>query len=264
MSEAFAGLSRGALRALADALEAGRLTPPFRDANLRHYVPSDLAAAAAADLEAAGLPPARLAWVLRLLASERRRTQALADRLQLVWSGPEAPGAATRDTGVVLQQLFRDADEELLITTYAMDDRAKAEALFGALAARMDAEPALRVSLFVNIPRPWKDETPTRVLVRGFAKRFVDQVWPGERLPELFYDPRSLAVGGETRACLHAKCVVADRARCLVTSANLTEAAQERNFEAGVLVEDAQMASALAKQLEGLVERGELVRVALR
>jgi phosphatidylserine/phosphatidylglycerophosphate/cardiolipin synthase-like enzyme len=43
-----------------------------------------------------------------------------------------------------------------------------------------------------------------------------------------------------------------------VTSANLTEAAQERNIEAGVLVEDEGLAHRLRLQFDGLIERGEL------
>ena len=63
------------------------------------------------------------------------------------------------------------------------------------------------------------------------------------------------------RAALHAKCVVVDDARALVTSANFTEAAQTRNIEAGALVHDAVFAQALRAQFEALVDAGELLRV---
>ena len=46
-----------------------------------------------------------------------------------------------------------------------------------------------------------------------------------------------------------------------VTSANFTEAAQERNIEAGVLVHDAGFARALRSQFEALVSAGDLRRV---
>lgn len=52
-----------------------------------------------------------------------------------------------------------------------------------------------------------------------------------------------------------------DEAHTLITSANLTEAAQERNVEAGVLVEDAAFARGVVAQFERLVDAGVLVRL---
>jgi len=45
-----------------------------------------------------------------------------------------------------------------------------------------------------------------------------------------------------------------------VTSANFTEAAQERNIEVGVLVEDADFTRALRQQFDSLVESKALAR----
>ena len=65
-------------------------------------------------------------------------------------------------------------------------------------------------------------------------------------LPQVYYDPRSLAARGQVRSALHAKCVVVDGREALVTSANFTAAAQERNIELGLLVDS----SAVAGQIE--------------
>jgi phosphatidylserine/phosphatidylglycerophosphate/cardiolipin synthase-like enzyme len=46
-----------------------------------------------------------------------------------------------------------------------------------------------------------------------------------------------------------------------VTSANFTEAAQERNIEVGVLLEDEAFARALRQQVDSLVQAGALRRV---
>ena len=108
--------------------------------------------------------------------------------------------------------------------------------MFWTLAGRMDTEPDLRVRLFVNIHRKQRDDTPDAVLLREFADTFQHGLWPGKRLPETFYDPRSLATEGKTRACLHAKCIVIDDHRALITSANFTEAAHKRNIEAGTVI----------------------------
>ncbi|WP_228024926.1 phospholipase D-like domain-containing protein [cf. Phormidesmis sp. LEGE 11477] len=80
-------------------------------------------------------------------------------------------------------------------------------------------------------------------------------------MPEVFYDPRSLSKENASRICLHAKCVVVDDKQLLVTSANFTEAAHQRNIEAGVLLSDAVAAKSMRSQFERLVKRKVLCRV---
>src|SRR4051812_3214450 len=50
----------------------------------------------------------------------------------------------------------------------------------------------------------------TYAILARFARRFVDQEWPGARRPELYYDPRSLRPASAERSSLHAKCVAID------------------------------------------------------
>ncbi|RYG32860.1 MAG: phospholipase, partial [Burkholderiales bacterium] len=47
---------------------------------------------------------------------------------------------------------------------------------------------------------------------------------------------------------LHAKCLVVDGARALVTSANFTRSGQARNIELGVVVHDADFATQVLTQ----------------
>jgi phosphatidylserine/phosphatidylglycerophosphate/cardiolipin synthase-like enzyme len=54
---------------------------------------------------------------------------------------------------------------------------------------------------------------------------------------------------------------VIDHARAFITSANLTEGAQERNIESGVLVSDRGLAQALTAQFESLVQTKALRRL---
>ncbi|MEZ4431632.1 MAG: phospholipase D-like domain-containing protein [bacterium] len=60
---------------------------------------------------------------------------------------------------------------------------------------------------------------------------------------------------------MHAKAVIVDRRKAFVTSANFTEAAQARNIEAGVVVDDTAFAERMARQLDALVEQGAVVGV---
>ncbi len=69
----------------------------------------------------------------------------------------------------------------------------------------------------------------------------------------MFYDPRSLDLEADKRACLHAKCVVVDGEAVFISSANFTEAAQERNIEMGLLVRSRWLAERVTRHFETLL-----------
>jgi phosphatidylserine/phosphatidylglycerophosphate/cardiolipin synthase-like enzyme len=94
----------------------------------------------------------------------------------------------------------------------------------------------------------------------AFIDRFLRAVWAfGEPKPDVFYDPRT-AAPGPPWASLHAKCIVVDDERSLITSANFTDRGQTRNIEAGVLVEDPAFAGELSGQWRQLVSEGLVVQ----
>ncbi|MEI7892751.1 MAG: DISARM system phospholipase D-like protein DrmC [Myxococcales bacterium] len=261
MSHPLRALGRAGLAGLAEALAAGRIGGPITRTALAQHVPEehlDAVAAALVALENDGMAPRHIACAVHLLVEERDAGQRMSDRVQLVWSPPDLEAVDARDTAVVVQELFRRAQRSVLISTFALDERKKAEALFGELAARMDGDPMLVVRVFVNIHRRHLDETPAAGLLREFAGRIREHVWPGARLPDVFYDPRSLETEAHKRAVLHAKAVVVDGRWTLLTSANFTEAAQERNLEAGVVVDDRRLAERVTRQFERFVEVGTL------
>lgn len=259
-------LGRSALLGLAEALAAGRLGAPITRTALAPHVPEehlDAVSAALSELERDGMAPRHVARVLHLLVEERDAGQQMSDRVELVWSPPDLDAVDARDTAVVTHELFRRARRSVLISTYALDEKKKADALFGELAARMDADPSLAVQVFANVHRKYQDETPSVALVREFGARIRDHVWPGKRLPDVYYDPRSLETEGTKRSVLHAKAVVIDGRWSLLTSANLTEAAHDRNIEAGVLLDDRRVAERLRRQFTALVEAGKLRRLTI-
>ena len=57
---------------------------------------------------------------------------------------------------------------------------------------------------------------------------------------------------------MHAKCVVIDGAEALVTSANFTEAVQERNIELGLLVDADPVARRIEEHFMSLI-RNEML-----
>ncbi len=93
--------------------------------------------------------------------------------------------------------------------------------------------------------------------MRKFADRFWGTDWPGSSRPAVYYDPRSLDPDGPG-GVLHAKAVVVDDEAVFVTSANLTEAALDRNIEVGLLVRDRALAATVLSHFQGLIDRGLL------
>lgn len=257
MSSPLLRLPVTARRSLSAAFEADRLRPPYTSLALRRYVGAALAGEVAAELErlaGKGMEPRHLAVTLGLLADEVES----APRIDLVWTGPEEGGTASRDTGVVVREMFERAEESVLLAGFAVY---QGKRVFKVLAERMAAQPDLKVEMFLNIERKYRDRTLAAEILKVFADGFRKKQWPGERIPEVYYDPRALDMDDRRRASLHAKCVIVDDRFCLLTSANFTEAAQERNIEAGVLIEDRAMSGMLRAQFEGLVAAKRLVRV---
>ena len=260
----FLELSRPALEALLASLLAKRVSYPVHPVMLDGYIPSVLLQAVSDELnrlERSGMPLDALVYTLRLLLAEKNATQKQRDRIDLVWTGPECIGSESRDTHVVVKSLLSKATSSVLISSFVLDRAYKVRDLFQPLCERMDAYPDLKVRMFLNVQRRFPDVKPASTLLRQFADEFCQNVWPGRRLPEVFYDPRSLSIAPGPKACLHAKCVVVDEQHLFVTSANFTEAANERNIEAGLLVTDQVLARALRSQFEQLVASKALLRV---
>lgn len=249
--EALDSLTESDLAALASALATGRLRAPFNCLSLQAIgIASEPVAAALQRLHDEGM---RLSHLVLLVDSLRRssgRHQLGMQSVELVCTGPEATGVAHRDTAVVVRELFASAETEVLVAGFAVY---QGRAIFQRLAERMTERPLLRARFFLDVQRRMGDTSPAPDLMREFVTRFRVHEWPGERMPELYFDPRSTDPEAEKRSSLHAKCVVVDRRAALVTSANFTEAAQSRNIEIGVLVRDAKFASEIGQHFDWLV-----------
>ena len=172
----------------------------------------------------------------------------------VVWSGPEVLGLHARDTRRVHEELLGSAMQSVWVSTYAYFDGPKA---FEILAKRMEAIPGLSVTLLLNIQRKRSDTTASDYLVRAFADRFWKADWPGSSRPRVFYDPRALELDGPA-GVLHAKAVVTDDEAVLITSANLTEAAFDRNIELGVLLRDRAFALTVSGYFRNLIDQNML------
>jgi phosphatidylserine/phosphatidylglycerophosphate/cardiolipin synthase-like enzyme len=172
-------------------------------------------------------------------------------RLELVWTGPESRASVARSTALVVERLFREAQRSVIVGGYAFDSPDVLRPLHAAMATR-----GVTVTIFMDVPA----KAASRATAHAFATAFIDEffrdVWTfGAPWPDVYFDPRT-AAPGPPWVSLHAKCIVVDDERALVTSANFTDRGHERNIEAGVLIEDRAFSEELGAQWRQLVSAG--------
>lgn len=253
----FLGVSSATLRAIATALRSAQLSMPVSRLGLARVAPGcpPEAVDQIVSLSAEGLQPKHLALLLDQCVTSSEA--ALAAGAELVWTGPESAVAASRDTAVVLGELFGSATRTVVVSTFVVE---QGQRVFKALSDRMAEIPSLQVQLFLHVGRSKRDTRHDSEILREFVDGF-GRHWPWSPRPHVFYDPRSLSLDDAVRATWHAKCVVIDDEVAFVTSANFTERAQSRNVEAGVLVRNAHFARQLRHQFESLVQSRVVIEV---
>lgn len=253
-------LSRSELAELAAAVRTGRVTPPYTASALGRFICAENLAAAILGLQAcsdAGINASASATILDLLASSSASRSPLDEVIDLVITGP-ASNAVGRDTAVVVSELFRHARKSVIVVGYAVS---RGREVFRTLAERMNQEPNLHARFYLDIQRPTGDTSSNSEIIRRFMHRFAATQWPEDaRLPDVYYDPRALAVNRSDRAALHAKCVVVDDQEIFISSANFTEYAQQRNVEMGLCLRSEQVAHRITTYLAELAGSGQLCR----
>ncbi len=254
MFDSITNLSATDLRELVSALESGRLAAPFSELSLKRFLASDAAQATAHalhELHSQGFSVDQIATTLSLLVSDRKKASK-EPPIDLVTSGPEAPGIANRDTSVVVREMFRCAQESVLVVGYAVY---QGDQVFEALATRMEEQSKLDVQMFLDIARTQGDNTRSEILVSRYAQRFRSSQWPADhRLPSVYYDPRSVDDKNPVRSSLHAKCIVVDGRHVFISSANFTDAGQNRNVEVGIKIESPWLAERIVRHFQRLRE----------
>lgn len=253
------------LEALRLALEAGRLRPPWTLLTL-HARLGDAAAGAAESLQslsAEGFSAPQIARVVGLIEERARLDRAAADqRVKLVWTGPERGPTQSRETLQVIEELFTTARSSIIVSTYSTYEwQEQAKRLARHMRDRERAGQPLDVKLFVGLGAG-KNSTGDEALSR--FRQQLRGVWPTDcPRPAVYCDHRSLEglCKGKPHPALHAKCVLVDGERGLITSANLGRPATHDNIEAGVLIQDPGLVSALALQFTSLIASGLLVLV---
>jgi len=269
MAVAFPHMSTAQLETLLAALDLQRGAPGF----LSDSLGDPPAFLARIGLDAA--PFALVAWLESWRAAggslealfmavqallDQRRVEFAARSIELVWSGPDAgAGSITRDQSVLIRQLVERAEQRLLLTTYAFYKGPFIKELFQLIRGRMVSLPKLQVRMICNIHRDRGDSSSPEALIRKFQQQTWSRLWPEPPAPALFFDPRSLSLEKEKAVC-HVKAVVADE-ELLVTSANLTDAAQLSNFELGLHLSSSVHSNDVWDHFERLIQQGLLQSV---
>lgn len=234
-----AALPDGALDSLERALRDGVADRAVLDA-----VPTDAFRERAAALIAARNASAfdSSAVGLALAAARERERTARAQQVSIVWTGPESAAIPVRRTEQALLELIAGARQRLIVVSFAVY---KVPEVAAALVAC--AERGCQVAVVVESEAESGGKVTfemSEALGSEVAKHATLYTWPRELRPE---------TGSGKRASLHAKCAVADGARLLVSSANLTEYALTKNMELGLLVEGGDVPRRVQQHFEALI-----------
>ena len=260
MTEPLHELSTAKLKALASSLRSGSLSLGISKGIVQQITGNNPQSITDClnTLSRSGMSPAHIATIVEAIITSRERAISPDQLVELVLSGPEVSGVPTNDTSATMQSLIAEATKEILLVGYAVHN---ARGIFAPLAKRMSGTQGLRVTFCLDIARKLGDTSLDSEIIKRFAIEFKEKHWPWKPLPDMYYDPRSLSGNSEHRSSLHAKCIVVDRRAALVTSANFTEAAQQRNIEVGVLVRHVHLAARVVDYFAGLIDKKAIVPI---
>ena len=118
-------------------------------------------------LDSEGLSPAHMALLLDVAADAAEARLHGAMSADLVWTGPEAPGSHSRDTAVVVEELFSNAQRQVLVSSFVVR---QGDVVFKPLAARMAAGSGPQsAGCSSTLPRGLNDTRDESELLREFA-----------------------------------------------------------------------------------------------
>lgn len=183
------------------------------------------------------LPGAALA--LALESAQLAARNAEVPRVEVVVTGPDSPAAPVRLTSEVVSQLIDRAAHRVTLVSYAAYQM---PAVIAALDAAVTRN--VRVSLILESPEKLEGGGGAH----AYAK-FRTYHWPLDRR-----EPPD--------AKLHAKAVIVDARDVLLTSANMTASAYEKNIELGVLCRGGGVAEQVQRHFDALIRRNVLEALA--
>jgi len=158
--------------------------------------------------------------------------------VSLAWTGPKTDFVPIRSTEQVMLEVIQRAHSHLFLVSFV---NVGAGSIIEAL--NMAAKRGVKIRMLLEESK-------------GAADNMRDVV-PTARI-YVWTKASKLESGSPLSASVHAKCVVADRKEALVSSANLTDYALEKNMELGVHIIGGHEPGALAEHLSALVSTGHI------
>jgi phosphatidylserine/phosphatidylglycerophosphate/cardiolipin synthase-like enzyme len=166
---------------------------------------------------------------------------------EIVWTGPLTTVVPVRRTEQVLFNLIQCAERRLTVASFGVFQIPR---LVDELELALARGVTLRIVLGERESASEHGIGRQRLqLGQIVSDRALILRWPTENRPR---DEQGRA------GLMHMKAAVADSHIAFLTSANLTEAALERNMELGVLIRGGNMPGAIDQLIESLIESGEL------
>jgi phosphatidylserine/phosphatidylglycerophosphate/cardiolipin synthase-like enzyme len=192
-----------------------------------------------------GASPHALALALRCAAAAQQAAHLARGEVELLWSGPEVDLPGIRSIEQALRDLILSARKELWLVSFAAY---RIPHLLAAL--REVASRGVRIHFVLETIADSQGQLTAEASAAFANTAAAFYSWP------LAQRPRNQA---NRSAKLHAKLAVADGATAIVSSANLTADALERNLECGILLRGGEIPGRLIALLNRLAARDILV-----
>jgi cardiolipin synthase A/B len=158
--------------------------------------------------------------------------------IELVWSGPHNFAFSMRRTDEALLHLIASAQHTLYLSSYVFYQfDSLQQALIGAI------EREVSVNLFLEIDKLKNLERFNRMIPKNYQTSLSIFTWPRVSQTSM-------------QGVFHAKVVISDNRRLLVSSANLTESAMLKNIELGLLVTGGDYAGQARQIFDVLIAEG--------
>lgn len=241
-------------RRLAANLSRGTLSMFCRGSNIERSVLRAHVAAVRAYFEEKALKDGDIKseqHLFEMLSEERSIQEQQLNHFRWVFSPSESDENTSLQTSKVTCDLVKSAEHTIDIATYNLPgSRTAAPETFQLLDDCLLNRKQVKVRLFIGVIRQQSEAVETHVAA---LKKSILRLWPYAPRPLLYLDHASLSKNKDDFGLQHAKLWIADQKRALVTSANFSYNAQEKNIEAGMLIEHEPSVRRLSEQLERFI-----------
>lgn len=172
-------------------------------------------------------------------------TSSLTERrgaVELVWTGPSTGIVPVRHTEQALCEVIESAERRLFLVSFVAYE-------VDSISRVLQAAAAKRVQ--INVLLESSSAQGGRVTVDSI--KIMKNAVPSASVYTWSSDFGKTG-SSQNEGSVHAKCVVSDGNLALITSANLSKAAMEKNMELGVLIRGGNLPLKLEQHLDALIE----------